>query len=65
MKKDKVLKQIDEQIAAICWLDTADLEGELGVSFSGAKGDQVAEWVREFSLGQLRKLREWVNEQED
>ncbi len=65
MKKDKVLEQIDGQIANVSWLDTADLEAELEVSFNQAKREQIAEWIREFSLDQLRKLRDWVKQQED
>ena len=65
MKKDELLKQIDERVASVSWLDTADLEGELDASFSKAQGDQIAEWIREFSLQQLRVLRNWTNEQGD
>jgi len=65
MKKDEVLKQIDERISAVSWLDTADLEGELEANFSQAQADQIAEWVREFSLRQLHQLRDWVEEQKD
>lgn len=65
MKKEDLLKQIEEQVASVSWLDTADLEGELDANFSRAKGDQIAEWIREYSLRQLRKLRDWANEQKD
>ena len=65
MKKEELLKQIDEQLAHVSWLDTADLEGELDARFQGARGDQVAEWIRDFSLRQLRRLRNWANEQKD
>ncbi len=65
MKKEDLLKQIEEQVAGVSWLDTADLEGELDANFSSARGDQIAEWIREFSLRQLRKLRDWANEQKD
>lgn len=65
MKKEDLLKQIEEQVASVSWLDTADLEGELEANFSSAKGDQIAEWIREYSLRQLRKLRDWANEQKD
>ncbi len=65
MKKEDLLKQIEEQVAGVSWLDTADLEGELDANFRSARGDQIAEWIREFSLRQLRKLRDWANEQKD
>lgn len=65
MKKEDVLKKIEEQVSSISWLDTADLEGELDANFAGARGDQIAEWIREFSLRHMRKLRDWANEQTD
>jgi hypothetical protein len=65
MKNEELIKKIDEQVAHVSWLDTADLEGELDARFHGAKGDQVAEWIRDFSLRQLRRLREWANDQKD
>jgi len=65
MKKEEILKQIDERVASVSWLDTADLEGELDANFNRARGDQIADWIREFSLRQLRMLRDWANEQKD
>lgn len=65
MKKEELLKQLDEHVASVSWLDTADLEGDLDANFPRAQRDQIAEWIREFSLRHLRKLRDWANEVKD
>lgn len=63
MKKEDLKEELDQRIAAVSGLDTWELEGELSADF-GQRGDQIAEWIREFAVRQLEALRDWAEEAE-
>jgi len=64
MKKEKIIEQIDSMIEEIRALDDLDLESELDADF-GVRGEEIAEWIKEFAQTELNKLKDWVEEQED